>query len=335
LIALALTDLSRVLYGTNIRITELIKNLGIPVVFSRTQTRILKYLKYGPSILKNKDLLLFGSRGRIFDDLFLNGVRLLKSRIIYDAADLPHLQNYYFGGGVIDPGLARRFYSLVDCSSILVVVSQSALRLFEPKTLKSKQTVIVPNGCDPEIFKAAPLESRIRTVLYVGGYAPNRGVDDLVDAFKSLGKKHPDIRLRLVGASIPLKFNSDRITVEHDKIYKDMPTVYSQSHLCVIPHRRNPYMDAASPVKLYEAMAAGRPLVVTNCTEMKNLVEAERCGVIADNDSASLAEAIEYLVLHPKTAREMGMRGREAALERHSWQIRAEKLRLSLTKSRD
>jgi len=327
LIGYALTDLGRILYGSHIRISELTKNLDIPLIHSRTQTRMLKYLKSMPQLWGHKDILLFGSRGRFFDNFSIGILKSHGTRIIYDAADIPHLQNFYFGDGVIDTNLARRFYSLVNLADVLMIVSKSALSLFKQDTLKSKSVIIVPNASDPSFFKVVPIQTKTKTLLYVGGYAFARGVDELVAAFNILKRKYSEIKLRLVGANIPLKFESDRILVERDKIYKDMPKVHAESYLCIVPHKKNPYMDSALPIKLFDAMASARPVVVTECTETKNLVEKEKCGVVAHDNPDSLSEAIKYLILNPKVAEEMGSCGREAILKKHSWKHRAETIK--------
>lgn len=330
LIGLALADLSSVKFGSHIRMSELAKNLSIPLVYSRTQTRISKYLEYAPELLRHNDMLLFGSRPRFFDNLAIAFLKECGIRIIYDAADLPHLQNFYFAGGVINPSLERKLYSLVNFSNVLVIISESARNLFKKEAIKKKRVLIIPNASDPQFFKPSPNESRMKTILYVGSYAPARGVDDLVSAFQKLENKYKDICLRLIGVNMPLRFRSNRISVECDKIYSDMPRIHSESFLCVIPHKRNPYMNAALPVKLFDAMAAAKPLVVTDCPEVRNLVEKEKCGIVAHDNPDSLAEAIEDLLLNSETAEEMGHRGREAIIKRHSWKHRAMALKESL-----
>jgi glycosyltransferase involved in cell wall biosynthesis len=312
---------------------ELTKNLGIELVHSRTQTRSLMYVKSMAKLLQNKDILLFGSRGRIFDSIFLNFLKTCGNRIIYDAADLPHFQNFYFGTHDIDPKLARKFYSLVKLSRILVIVSKSASILFDHKAIENKKVLIIPNAADPTFFPPTQWKNGFKNILYVGGYAPTRGIEDLVGAFHLLERKHDEIRLKLVGGNMPLQFSSEKVLVDLAKVYSDMPNVYSDSYMCVIPHKRNPYMDAALPVKLFEAMASAKPLVVTDCEEAKFLVEKEKCGVVAKDNPESIAEAMEYLLLHPKVAEEMGNRGREAVLFRHSWRHRAEAIKRNMTKN--
>jgi glycosyltransferase involved in cell wall biosynthesis len=325
-LAYALVDVEKVLYGTHIRITELVRNMNIKLICSSTQKRPLKYLQSLPIVLRDKDILLFGTRGRFFDTLFFRSQRIRGARVVYDVADIPYLQNFYWGQRKIDTKLHRRFRALIGLADTLIFVSESAPSLVERSILKHKRIIIVPNASDPEFFIPRRHQAIEKTILYVGGYAPARGVDELVSAFNDLKERHRGIVLRLVGANVPPQLGSERIFVERDKIYKDMPGVFQESYMFVIPHKRNPYMDAALPVKLYDAMASGKPIVATNCSEVKKFVEHEKCGIIAEDNARSLAEAIEHLILNPKIAEEMGRRGREALLRRHSWKRRAETL---------
>jgi len=296
---------------------------------------MFKYIKSMPTLRKHRDVFLFGSRGRFFDNLFLTVLKSDRTRIVYDVADIPHLQNFYFGGKVIDTSLARRFYSLINLADVTIFVSQSAPDLVGRYALRNKKTMIVPNASDPGFFKASAVQTDTKIILYVGGYSSARGVDDLVAAFNILKKKYPNVKLRLIGANMPLKFRSDRILVERDKVYKDMPKIFAESYLCVIPHKRNRYMDAALPVKLFDAMASARPIVTTDCSETKNLVKKEKCGIVSHDNPLSLADAMEYLILNPQIAKEIGNHGREAVLKRHSWKHRAEAIISNLRRFSD
>lgn len=160
-----------------------------------------------------------------------------------------------------------------------------------------------------------------------------RGIDILADAFDLIRKKHKDTFLRLVGYNMPFHLNRERVIIERNKFYKDMPKIYSEAYVCVIPHRKNPYMDMALPIKLFDAMAASRPVIVTRCSEMAQLVEKEKCGVIADDSADSLCHSIEYLLSNHTIAEEMGIRGREAVEKRHSWVHRAKIIKQYLKES--
>ncbi len=122
---------------------------------------------------------------------------------------------------------------------------------------------------NPKFFKKTALPSKgEKNILCVSGYAPMRGIDILADAFDLIRKKHKDTFLRLVGYNMPFHLNREGVIIERNKFYKDMPKIYSEAYVCVIPHRKNPYMDMALPIKLFDAIAASRPVIVTRCSEM-------------------------------------------------------------------
>jgi len=333
MISWALLDVSKILWGTHIRIFELTKSLDVPLISSSTWTRGLKYIRFAPLLFQEKEILLFGTRGRFFDYYFLELMKRFNATIIYDISDIPHLQKKYFSPTKeIDKKLEKRFYRLVDLAEILLVVSPLQKSLLNAEALQNKKVIIVPNAANPEFFKSTPLPEKLKTILYVGGYAPARGVDELVEAFRLLRKRNKEIQLRLIGTNMP-NYRLEGVKVERNKFYGDMPKVFSESYLCVIPHKRNPYMDSALPIKLFEAMASSRPVVVTDCVEMKNLVEKEKCGIVARDTADSLSEAMEYLISNPSVAEEMGRRGRIAVENRHSWMHRAKTIKDLLFKN--
>jgi len=317
-----------VLWGSHIRIFELTRSLGVQIIHGGGYTRFLEVVKNTSKLLKTNRVLIFDYWTTPYDFLFLNFLKR-KSGLIFDIADIPYLQPIYFNGQKninmeLLKKVQKKFLWLISISNILLFISPTEFNLLNIN-LKGKKIIFVPNAANPYFFSKTPIQKNKRkTILYVGGYVPARGVDILIEAFYLLRKKRKDIALKLVGASIPQGLQRDGIVVEPNKFYPDMPKTYSESYLCVIPHKKNPYMDAALPIKLFDAMAAARPVVVTNCYEMARLVNSEKCGFVAEDNAESLAETIGYLVSDDSLAREMGEKGREAVEKKHSWKHRAQ-----------
>jgi glycosyltransferase involved in cell wall biosynthesis len=79
-----------------------------------------------------------------------------------------------------------------------------------------------------------------------------------------------------------------------------------------------------SPMKLYESMACGVPVVASNVVGISEVVSESRCGILFPaGDARAIAGATARIVADPVEAREMGLRGREAVVARFSWQARA------------
>ncbi len=81
-------------------------------------------------------------------------------------------------------------------------------------------------------------------------------------------------------------------------------------------------MDVALPVKLYDSMAAGRPLVVTPRRETAAIVERGGIGLVtADDHPSSIAAACTRLLTDEPLARRMGAAGRAMAETEFDWPI--------------
>jgi glycosyltransferase involved in cell wall biosynthesis len=80
------------------------------------------------------------------------------------------------------------------------------------------------------------------------------------------------------------------------------------------------------PNKIFEAMAAGRPSIVTEGLPMSDLVLRERCGLVVPYTKAGLRSAIERLRAEPALAESLGRSGLEAAKQRYNWTLESQKL---------
>ena len=84
------------------------------------------------------------------------------------------------------------------------------------------------------------------------------------------------------------------------------------------------------PTKMFEYMALGLPVIVSDFPLWKGLVEGARCGVCVDPlNPEEIAGAIQYLIEHPAEAERMGKNGCRAVEERYNWRVE-EKTLLSL-----
>ena len=90
-----------------------------------------------------------------------------------------------------------------------------------------------------------------------------------------------------------------------------------------------------SPLKLFETLACGVPVVVTGFPGMADLVTRNECGIVIPiDDPKALAQAVAYLYEHHEKRIKVGMRGRRAVEKEHSWAKRAEDTELVLFRVR-
>lgn len=86
------------------------------------------------------------------------------------------------------------------------------------------------------------------------------------------------------------------------------------------------YLDSL-PVKMFEYMAAGLPVIASNFPLWKEIIVGNQCGLCVDPlDPQAIAQAIDYLVTHPVEAEQMGRNGQKAVHEKYNWDIEEAKL---------
>ncbi len=194
------------------------------------------------------------------------------------------------------------------------------------------RVIVGGNGTDAGRIQVGPWPSR-PSIGIVSGAAPGRGLELLVEAVSFARTAIPDLALRMwlvptsaasgeyldgLRTSVAARPWVDIATAPYDRLGDTLATA---SALC-IPHPANAYMDVALPVKLFDSLAAGRPLVVTPRTETAAVVREFGVGVVAAGDRAEdLATAIVDLVSDEAALRSLGGRAREAAEQTFDWHV--------------
>jgi glycosyltransferase involved in cell wall biosynthesis len=261
------------------------------------------------------------------------GARLAGSgrRVVYDAhEDVPvQVRNKEWIPRPLRPAAARAA-AVVEAGSIARIDGVVAVNEEILARLRRHQVhgVVVTNY--PRLEEIVPAPSwaqRERAACYVGAITRVRGAMELVDAMARTdaelymaGLLSPPSLLAELGRSpgwrgVHYLGNLDRPSIAQ---------VLARVKVGVIPlHPIANYVDAY-PVKLFEYMAAGIPVVATDVPRWRALLERHDCGVCVPPGSAErLAAAVVGLLDDDERAQAMGERGRRAAVERYSWETQA------------
>jgi glycosyltransferase involved in cell wall biosynthesis len=98
-----------------------------------------------------------------------------------------------------------------------------------------------------------------------------------------------------------------------------IPEVLAETDVGIVPHRRCGHWDTTIPNKLFDYMAAGRPVLVSDTPPMKRIVGATNCGLIFTDDNAvDFARQLERLA-SAGLRTELGRRGRKAIEDEWNW----------------
>jgi glycosyltransferase involved in cell wall biosynthesis len=94
----------------------------------------------------------------------------------------------------------------------------------------------------------------------------------------------------------------------------------------VVLHPTKRYPDAY-PVKMFEHMATGLPVIASDFPLWREIVDGAGCGLLVDPlDPEAIAETMQWVLDHPAEAEAMGRRGRQAVAEKYNWEREAKKL---------
>lgn len=169
-------------------------------------------------------------------------------------------------------------------------------------------------------------------VCYVGGIAEIRGILEVVQAMGLLGS---GVRLQLGGTFSEAVFEA---LVRSQPGWKQVDELgwLSRAEVraaldrsmagLVTLHPVINYVDAL-PVKMFEYMAAGIPVIASNFPLWREIIEGNDCGLCVDPlDPSAIARAIDYLAVHQQEAERMGRNGQSAVQEKYNWGIEEGKL---------
>ncbi|MGB4182188.1 MAG: glycosyltransferase, partial [Dethiobacteria bacterium] len=201
----------------------------------------------------------------------------------------------------------------------------------------SKKTVVVQNfPVLGELSIDHPIAylERPPIVTYMGGITRVRGINEIV---RAMGMLPNDMKVKLIlaGSFDPLQLK-DEVSRQHgwEKVEycgwqsrERLKSILSKTRVgLVVLHPVTNYLESY-PVKLFEYMSAGIPVVASDFPLWREIVEGVGCGLLVDPlNPEEIAKAILWLFQHQAEARAMGERGQKAINERYNWAIESKKL---------
>lgn len=167
---------------------------------------------------------------------------------------------------------------------------------------------------------------------YVGGLEEERGILEIIKAIDFLG----DATLKLAGTWGQEAFRNKcqslaGWTKVQDVGFLNRANVCSLLHSAVaglvVLRPTHTYLTSY-PVKMFEYMAAGLPVIASDFPLWRSIIDESQCGILVDPlDPKSIAHAMRRIIDHPEESEAMGRRGREAILKKFNWKSEFSKLR--------
>jgi glycosyltransferase involved in cell wall biosynthesis len=106
----------------------------------------------------------------------------------------------------------------------------------------------------------------------------------------------------------------------------DVPRLLAAADVAVAPYPELPGFGF-SPLKLYEYLGAGIPVVASDIGQVRTALDSGRWGsLVAPGDPTALAVGIRAVLADPASARSRAEAARAMALREHSWRARATRI---------
>ncbi|MCK5591480.1 MAG: glycosyltransferase family 4 protein [Candidatus Pacebacteria bacterium] len=227
---------------------------------------------------------------------------------------------------VISGGL-REFLINQGVSSEKIIVAHDGVDLKEFDIKKSKE----------ELREELGLPQDKKIVGYVGkmsGVGESKGVEGIIEAFSLLNKKNENTVLMLVGVnenekreidSLLHKFNVNKkscILIGHI-LHIDVPKYLKVANVLVMNYSSSEHFF--SPLKLFEYMASGVPIVTSDVENIREVLDEYDACFVKISDPKSLANNLNKVLLDSQYAQSLSKSARKK-VEKYTWNERVLKI---------
>lgn len=324
--------------------------------FSRFwQTTLLYYLERSLFALQVAAYLLWQRvvRRRHYNVLYVREVilaywlarlrGLLGARLVYEAHDLESRNPSRAKERWVQPWLRRIDRYLLERADGVVSLTSTFAHYLEAQGWRPADRVtVIPDAYDEALFhprdRAAcraelGIPEGVPILLYAGLTFSYRGLESLVAAFARLSGSFPRARLYLVGgreakrgelrAQAAALGVADRVVMPGQVSLEVVPRYLAAADVLVIPGTVTE--ETASPLKMFEYMAMGVPVVSVDRPALREILPQEGAYFVPPSDAAALEETLRQALIHPAEARQRAERAREA-VQHYTYRWRAEQL---------
>jgi len=225
------------------------------------------------------------------------------------------------------------------------IVAQSlALKkyLVSQYSVREDKIDVVSNGAD--IVADVP-EERIRRVReqfglqdkivagFIGSMSAWHGIENLLKIFSAVIPRNPSLHFFLVGQGgdarrsveryIAEKSLAERITLQGFVPNEQIPELLAAMDIVLAPYPQMPFFYF-SPVKIFEYMAAAKPVVSTRIGQIAELIRSGENGLLCDSGQwPDLAEGVIALARDPELRHRLGQQARATIAASHTWEHKA------------
>lgn len=225
----------------------------------------------------------------------------------------------------------------------LIVISNALRKIYlDKKNIEAHRVLVVHDAADsPETLNAVELSERREEVLqvgYIGNLYPGKGMRVIAE----IGPRLPEIDFHVVGGlEEDVVEWRQRIGVPNIHIHgfvdqTQVPRYIAAMDVCLLPNQRSVSVYGSndldigrytSPLKMFEYMSHGRPIIASNLPVLKEVLRHGENALLCDPENPDAwVEAIQRLAVNDSLRCRLGERAREDFLNQYTWETRAKRV---------
>lgn len=250
----------------------------------------------------------------------------------------PHLSSFP-GNLLIRPSVWKRKEEqfVKNANKVVVVTEEAKKELLSRCETRSNDIITVPNTVRTSFYKNVSFDNAIlekyktkKVLLYIGDTGLRRGLQTVIAALPELVKTIADLKVVIVGTSSSDQTLKKQVAALNMDAYVDFegwqemslfPSYIKASSVCLSPLHRNQHHDTTYANKLFQYMSFQKPLLVSDATAQKNLVEKVGAGLVhREQDPKDFAEKLLELFNSQELSSQMGVKGKAFVENEFSWE---------------
>lgn len=250
----------------------------------------------------------------------------------------PHLQKFP-GKYLISPGKWKEKEEafIRKAQNVVTVSNEFKEELTKRMPSQEQKIVVVPNTVRRSFFSDYKPDEDILNryknnfvIVYLGDTGIRRGLLTAIDAVPELSQKIAGLKLVIVGSNTSDVVLKNRVKELNIEQYVDFegwqdvslfPSYIVAADVCISPLYRNVQHDVAYANKLFQYMSFSRPVLVSNATAQKNLVERTGSGLVhLEKDNTDFAAKVFELYRDERLRKKLGTQGKNFIENEFCWE---------------
>lgn len=244
----------------------------------------------------------------------------------------------------------RQIKILKKCAGVITVTSAMRTRLIE-QGMKPSSIIVEPDAVDLKFFDVPfdkfgarnelNLQQDIKIAAFVGKYHTNgeeKGIPEILVAASRLAKSYPDLHFYFIGGPLErvskyqqimkqLELSDERVKFIEKQPISEVPLWLKSADILLMPHPYSEfYAFYVSPLKMFEYMSSGRPIVASDLPAITEVLEHNVNALLGKpGDSTDIANNISML-LDDEDLRNMLSSEAKRTVLNYTWSSRVKRL---------